>query len=171
MEIANEPGSSTLKKAPVKHVFVKQARSLIHYGAIGSTCNHFCDGRHSLIIELIFDCCPCSFSYEGDWVNGQMHGFGSYHFADAATYEGVMRDNRPNGEGTARYTNGGVYVGRWKDGKYEVINATSKSNQVKSQKKASFLSVAKHDVRAHLQTRALKCFFSLLRCEMRLLFV
>lgn len=59
-------------------------------------------------------------SYDGDWVNGQMHGFGTYRFADGATYEGVMQDDWPNGEGTARYPNGGVYVGRWKNGKYEV---------------------------------------------------
>ena len=59
-------------------------------------------------------------SYEGDWANGHMNGFGVYRFADGATYEGVMQDDWPNGEGTARYPNGGVYVGRWKDGKYEV---------------------------------------------------
>ncbi len=49
-----------------------------------------------------------------------MSGFGTYRFADGATYEGVMRNNWADGEGTARYTNGGVYVGRWKKGKYEV---------------------------------------------------
>lgn len=62
------------------------------------------------------------FSYDGDWVNGHMDGFGTFYFADDATYEGVMRDNWPNGEGTARYSNGGVYVGRWRDGMYEVIH-------------------------------------------------
>lgn len=60
-------------------------------------------------------------SYDGDWVDGQMHGFGTYRFADGTTYEGVMRDNWPEGEGTARYSDGGVYVGRWKAGKCEVI--------------------------------------------------
>lgn len=50
-----------------------------------------------------------------------MAGFGTYRFADGATYEGVMQDDWPNGEGTARYSNGGVYVGRWRNGKYEVI--------------------------------------------------
>lgn len=50
-----------------------------------------------------------------------MNGFGTYRFADGATYEGVMQDDWPDGEGTARYPNGGVYVGRWKNGKYEVI--------------------------------------------------
>lgn len=49
-----------------------------------------------------------------------MHGFGTYRFADGATYEGIMRNSWPNGEGTSRYANGGVYVGRWKDGKHEV---------------------------------------------------
>ncbi|CAN0092238.1 unnamed protein product, partial [Laminaria digitata] len=51
-----------------------------------------------------------------------MHGYGTYRFADGMTYEGVMRDNWPSGEGTARYSNGGVFVGGWKDGKYEVIH-------------------------------------------------
>lgn len=50
-----------------------------------------------------------------------MHGFGTYRFADGMIYEGVMRDNWPCGEGTARYPNGGVYIGRWKEGKYQVI--------------------------------------------------
>lgn len=50
-----------------------------------------------------------------------MDGFGTYHFADGGTCEGLVRKNWPEGEGTARYANGGVYVGRWKDGKYEVI--------------------------------------------------
>lgn len=59
-------------------------------------------------------------SYDGDWVNGDMHGYGTYKFADGMTYKGIMRDNWPCGEGTAYYPNGGMYVGRWKDGKYEV---------------------------------------------------
>ncbi|CAM9687913.1 unnamed protein product [Ectocarpus sp. 13 AM-2016] len=59
------------------------------------------------------------FSYDGDWEKGHMNGFGTYRFADGATYEGVMRNSWPNGEGTSRYANGGVYVGRWKDGKHE----------------------------------------------------
>lgn len=59
-------------------------------------------------------------SYDGGWLDGKMHGYGTYRFADGMTYEGVMRDNWPSGEGTARYSNGGMYVGGWKDGKYEV---------------------------------------------------
>lgn len=53
-----------------------------------------------------------------------MHGYGTYQFADGMTYEGVMRDNWPNGHGTAHYSSGGVFVGGWKDGKYEVSDDT-----------------------------------------------
>lgn len=59
-------------------------------------------------------------------MDGKMHGYGTYRFADGMTYEGGMRDNWPSGEGTAHYSNGGAYVGSWKDGKYEVRRASGR---------------------------------------------
>ena len=49
-----------------------------------------------------------------------MSGFGVYRFTDGFTFEGIMRNNWPFGEGIAHYANGGCYAGRWLDGKYEV---------------------------------------------------
>lgn len=49
-----------------------------------------------------------------------MEGFVTYRFADGFTYKGTMHENRPCGEGTAQYANGGEYVGGWLDGKYQV---------------------------------------------------
>lgn len=63
---------------------------------------------------------PCSKSYDGHWVDGHMSGYGKYLFADGMTYEGILRNDWPCGEGTALYPNGAVYQGGWKNGLCEV---------------------------------------------------
>lgn len=50
-----------------------------------------------------------------------MRGYGKYHFADGMTYEGIMHDDWPCGEGRARYPNESVYEGTWKNGMCEVM--------------------------------------------------
>ena len=43
------------------------------------------------------------YSYDGEWLKGQMHGYGKYLYDDGGTYEGEFRRNWPHGEGTSRY--------------------------------------------------------------------
>ena len=60
------------------------------------------------------------FSYDGQWKNGKMHGFGKYLYDDKVYYgyKGQYKNNKPNGEGKATYPSGGTYEGDWEDSKY-----------------------------------------------------
>jgi len=60
------------------------------------------------------------YSYDGQWKDGKMHGYGKYLFDDKIYYgyTGQYANNRPNGEGIALYPSGGQYDGNWVDGKY-----------------------------------------------------
>uniref|UniRef100_A0A0G4H3Z3 MORN repeat-containing protein 5 n=1 Tax=Chromera velia CCMP2878 TaxID=1169474 RepID=A0A0G4H3Z3_9ALVE len=49
--------------------------------------------------------------YEGDWVNGKMHGHGKYIYADGGVYEGDWYDGKMHGKGTYVFPNGNVYEG------------------------------------------------------------
>jgi len=85
--------------------------------------------------------------YTGNWTNGQMHGNGFFTYSNGSNYEGVwnngkniektsgnvkinitdecgngvfegvMKNGKPNGKGSAIYDNGTKYEGDWKDGK------------------------------------------------------
>ena len=46
---------------------------------------------------------------------GQMHGQGTYTFADGSVYVGEYRDNNRTGQGTYTYASGDVYVGEYRD--------------------------------------------------------
>ena len=54
--------------------------------------------------------------YEGDLVNGKMHGKGKYAFADGSFYEGDFVNNRCQGKGKLSYSNGDVHEGDFVDG-------------------------------------------------------
>ena len=56
------------------------------------------------------------YSYDGDWISGDMCGSGLYKFADGMTYSGTFSRNRPHGVGKAIYSSGTAYEGEWKDG-------------------------------------------------------
>mmetsp|Transcript_18934 Transcript_18934/g.34300 ORF Transcript_18934/g.34300 Transcript_18934/m.34300 type:complete len:476 (-) Transcript_18934:2-1429(-) len=58
------------------------------------------------------------YSYDGEWKNGRMDGWGTYKFADGHTYKGKWKDGRMHGEGVAEYSSGHVYTGSWAHGKY-----------------------------------------------------
>eukprot|EP00620_Florenciella_sp_RCC1587_P024683 CAMPEP_0182564268 /NCGR_PEP_ID=MMETSP1324-20130603/6234_1 /TAXON_ID=236786 /ORGANISM="Florenciella sp., Strain RCC1587" /LENGTH=475 /DNA_ID=CAMNT_0024777675 /DNA_START=269 /DNA_END=1696 /DNA_ORIENTATION=- len=58
------------------------------------------------------------YSYDGEWKNGKMHGWGTYKFADGHTYKGRWKDGRMHGEGVAEYSSGHMYTGSWEIGKY-----------------------------------------------------
>lgn len=57
-------------------------------------------------------------AYEGEWLEGKMHGFGSYEFADGTSYRGKFCEGLREGQGSAEYANGSSYVGSWKCDKY-----------------------------------------------------
>ena len=50
--------------------------------------------------------------YEGDFVDGQQHGYGVYHYAsEDRTYEGNFAENLYEGKGKMTYKNGNIYQG------------------------------------------------------------
>lgn len=67
-------------------------------------------------------------SYEGDWVDDKMQGFGVYYYSNGDVYAGEFFDNKHNGFGRYFFADGTKYVGEWKNhlmhgtGKYRDIN-------------------------------------------------
>ena len=59
--------------------------------------------------------------YEGEFVDHQRDGQGTYMFADGEKYEGSWKDDKRNGSGTYTFANGGEYEGMWKDGIFNGI--------------------------------------------------
>ena len=54
--------------------------------------------------------------YEGEYLNGQPNGQGTYNFDDGNKYAGQFTDGKPNGLGTRTYPDGGKYIGQYKEG-------------------------------------------------------
>jgi len=65
---------------------------------------------------------PNGDSYEGQWVAGEMSGFGIYRFYNEkldrfkGQYEGQFSNSKFNGFGKMIYPNSSVYCGYWRDG-------------------------------------------------------
>ena len=58
------------------------------------------------------------FSWDGEWADGGMNGFGRFEFIDKNTFDGKMIKNVPNGPAISRYANGHVYDGEFLNGKF-----------------------------------------------------
>ena len=55
--------------------------------------------------------------YEGEYLNGNRHGFGTYIYANGNKYSGEYKNDRPNGKGTITFSSGEKYIGEVKNGK------------------------------------------------------
>lgn len=55
--------------------------------------------------------------YCGDWVEGIIQGYGTYHYVNGDIYVGDWRDGRRHGRGDYVFCNGCRYSGDWKDDK------------------------------------------------------
>lgn len=60
--------------------------------------------------------------YDGEWIDGQMHGVGVYFYADGDKYEGNWKYNKRHGHGVVTYAadNGRIaekYDGEWFESK------------------------------------------------------
>ncbi len=53
-------------------------------------------------------------NYDGDIVDGKMHGYGTY-ILDGDKYVGEFKNDKIDGQGTLTWSNGDKYVGEWKD--------------------------------------------------------
>jgi hypothetical protein len=55
--------------------------------------------------------------YDGEFLNGNRHGFGTYFYANGNKYTGEWNNDRPNGKGTMIFASGAKYIGEVKNGK------------------------------------------------------
>ena len=56
-------------------------------------------------------------SYDGDWVEGEMHGRGVYTYAHGDSYDGDWVEGKKHGRGVHTYAYAGSYDGDWVEGK------------------------------------------------------
>lgn len=54
-------------------------------------------------------------SYEGDWFEDKMQGFGIYNYPDGSVYHGEWKQNKHSGQGVFEFANGTKYSGEWAD--------------------------------------------------------
>jgi hypothetical protein len=54
-------------------------------------------------------------TYEGHFLNGNLHGQGKLTYVDGSTYEGEWRNNQMDGQGKMTFADGDVYEGHWHD--------------------------------------------------------
>ena len=57
--------------------------------------------------------------YTGEWLDGQMDGYGVFTWSDGRKYEGEYVDDKKHGQGTYVWADGRSYTGGWKDGKQD----------------------------------------------------
>jgi|SaaInlV_125m_DNA_1040241.scaffolds.fasta_scaffold72340_1 hypothetical protein len=58
-------------------------------------------------------------SYDGDWINGNKHGYGSYIYTNGAIYNGNFSNDVLDGEGTLVYKNtNDTYFGSFKNNRF-----------------------------------------------------
>ena len=56
------------------------------------------------------------FAYEGEWLDGKMHGSGRLTLGDSGAYEGEFRSGEITGTGLRRWPDGSTYSGEFLDG-------------------------------------------------------
>jgi hypothetical protein len=62
---------------------------------------------------------PLKNRYEGEWVDGKRHGFGTYQYATGASYTGEWSENKKNGQGVYISENGRTFAGAFQKDKIE----------------------------------------------------
>lgn len=55
------------------------------------------------------------YNYKGNYKNSHLYGIGKYWYIDGGSYDGYWVNDIPDGQGTAVYSDGSVYVGTFKN--------------------------------------------------------
>jgi len=66
--------------------------------------------------------------YQGSFVNGQFHGFGSVRYGDGSRYQGEWFEGSRKGQGTFVASNGDTFVGQFSDDQFNGDGTLTKSN-------------------------------------------
>ena len=54
--------------------------------------------------------------YEGNWLNGQMHGKGRFSYPDSSVYFGYFKMGLKDGLGKLEFASGNSEIGKWEAG-------------------------------------------------------
>lgn len=54
--------------------------------------------------------------YNGQFLNGKMHGYGVFSWPSGQTYRGEYKDNKKHGKGEMEWGNGVKFIGTWQNG-------------------------------------------------------
>ena len=66
--------------------------------------------------------------YQGSFVNGQFHGYGSARYGDGSRYQGEWFEGERKGQGTFVISNGDTYVGQFSGDKFNGDGTQTKAN-------------------------------------------
>ena len=69
-------------------------------------------------VTLIYYVVGFHIFYQKKWLNGMMHGRGTYTFSTGSVYSGEFKNDEFNGIGTFTQADGTVYSGEFKDDLY-----------------------------------------------------
>lgn len=148
--MSKQPAKKDDKKKPeVKDVKVEEFPEMTGYGKfefqnkilyIGSYKQHTTgvkvrDGKGKIVHPSSDNSELGQESYEGDWKEDKMDGFGVYYYSNGDIYEGEWKDNLHHGNGKYLFSDGSRYEGGWKDhrmhgtGKYWDINNVNWSGE------------------------------------------
>ena len=67
----------------------------------------------------------------GQWKDGGLHGQGTYTWPSGTKYVGEFKDGKQHGQGTSTWANGNKYVGEFKDGKQHGQGTTTYASGAK----------------------------------------
>lgn len=70
-------------------------------------------------------------SYEGDWIDDKMDGFGIYTYANGDIYEGEFKNNMHHGYGKYFFCDGSYYTGEWNNHKFHGSGRYNDINNIK----------------------------------------
>lgn len=74
---------------------------------------HFITASRGVAINVQFS--SLFLRYEGQYVNNQRHGQGTFWYPDGSVYDGDWTKGQRNGYGVYIYANGDKYLGMWKE--------------------------------------------------------
>ena len=60
---------------------------------------------------------PSAYRYQGEWLDGEMHGYGKLQYRDGWEYVGTWNQGTMDGQGRLVQADGSVYEGGWKGGR------------------------------------------------------
>ena len=73
------------------------------------------------------------FTYDGQWLEGEISGTGMATYANGDVYEGTFLRGKRQGEGTMHYATGEEASGTWEDGALANAGGTSEDSDTQTE--------------------------------------